>query len=317
MKTVKQPLIGIAKTAGPAALVIAGLIFSAGQMSAAGHPTPKATSELQEAPIAQSAVGAIHETPLLADDRPDVFAREDTARAALGFTKGAKRSGRHVHDGLQASDYDEISELDAKGQPSSLVQFDTKGDLVAAVRFDSPVSSSGVVSADSATKTARKSLQGVGLASDGNPQTRLDDASGGWAVQWQRTSAGHTVRGDETLVRLGADGRIQSVAAVQHGLAAVPASPLAQADARAVVARQCDAWFSGKGSGYNVGAMDLQWVGPNAAFDGMKLDSESDPYRLAWVVNVVPTGAAADSTRLVTLFVDAGSGAVIGGDVVE
>jgi hypothetical protein len=317
MKTVKEPVMGVAKAAAPVALVVACLMLSAGPMSAAGQSVSKVSNELQQAPITQSAGGAIQETPLLADDRPDLFGREDTARAAFGFTKGAKRSGRHVHDGLQNLDYDEVTEVDSKGQPSSLVQFDSKGGLVAAVRFDSPASTSGVVSADAATKAARKSLQGVGMAPDGNAQTSRDDASGGWAVQWQRTSAGHTVRGDETLVRLGADGRIQSVAAVTHGLAAMPATQLAQADARAVVARQCSAWFSGKGSGYNVGEMDLEWVGPNAAFDGSKLESDSDPYRLAWVVNVVPTGAAADSTRLVTLYVDAGSGAVIGGDVVE
>jgi hypothetical protein len=63
--------------------------------------------------------------------------------------------------------------------------------------------------------------------------------------------------------------------------------------------------------------MELEWVGPNAAFDPAKMDLATEPYRLAWVANVKPSGRAADSLRLVTLYVDAADGSVIGGDVVE
>jgi hypothetical protein len=48
-----------------------------------------------------------------------------------------------------------------------------------------------------------------------------------------------------------------------------------------------------------------------------KLNTAPAPYRLSWVVNVKPTGEAADYIRLITLYVDAGDGTVIGGDVVE
>ena len=63
--------------------------------------------------------------------------------------------------------------------------------------------------------------------------------------------------------------------------------------------------------------MDLEWVGPNAAFDPAAVGEAAAPYRLAWVANVKPTGAASDVLRLVTLYVDAGDGSIIGGDVVE
>jgi hypothetical protein len=63
--------------------------------------------------------------------------------------------------------------------------------------------------------------------------------------------------------------------------------------------------------------MDLEWVGPNAAFDPSKLDATPAPYRLAWVANVKPSGPVAQSVRLITLYIDAGDGTVLGGDVVE
>jgi hypothetical protein len=92
---------------------------------------------------------------------------------------------------------------------------------------------------------------------------------------------------------------------------------LSQADAKAAVTRQLDAWFAGRDTGYAIQNMDLEWVGPNAAFDPGNIGSTPAPYRLAWVADVTPSGAAAEVVRLITLYVDAGDGSVIGGDVVE
>jgi hypothetical protein len=83
------------------------------------------------------------------------------------------------------------------------------------------------------------------------------------------------------------------------------------------VAGQLDQWSSQGSVRYTVTDMDLEWVGPNAAFDASKLNTAPAPYRLSWVVNVKPTGEAADYIRLITLYVDAGNGTIIGGDVVE
>ena len=68
---------------------------------------------------------------------------------------------------------------------------------------------------------------------------------------------------------------------------------------------------------YAIQGMNLEWVGPNAAFDPAKVGATNEPYRLAWVANVQPSGSIADVVRLITLYVDAGDGTVIGGDVVE
>jgi len=90
-----------------------------------------------------------------------------------------------------------------------------------------------------------------------------------------------------------------------------------QAEAHQAVDQRMNAWFSGKDSGYSVDDKGLQWVSPNAAFDPGKVTTGSEPYRMAWVVNVKPSGPVADSVRLITLYVDAGDGTIIGGDIVE
>ena len=78
-----------------------------------------------------------------------------------------------------------------------------------------------------------------------------------------------------------------------------------------------DQWFAGRNSGHTIQGMDLEWVEPNGAFDPARITDSAQPYRLAWVANVKPTGAAANYVWLMTLYVDAGDGSIIGGDVVE
>jgi hypothetical protein len=303
------------KVAATTAIVAVALAVSGGQLMAAAIATPAP----QPGPLvaAPAGPGVTLETVLLANDRPELFARSGSVRDALGFTKGVTRNGRHVHDGLQNSDYDEVAEIDAAGHATSLAQFDAAGNLVTAVRFDGAPKGAVKLTADAATKTAQRTVAAAGMSPSGVARTEANDVAGGWDIHWDRTQSGFKVRGDETSVHLWQDGRLQSVAHVEHSLAAAPAAPLGRAEALAVVTRQCDAWFSANGSGYSVQATELQWVGPNAAFDAQKLGAAVEPYRLAWVVNVKPSGVAAESARLVTLFVDAGNGSVIGGDVVE
>jgi hypothetical protein len=304
-----------ARAAIAAAMLFAGCVATSGQLSAAGaRHSAAAVDGVAAAPLGQAAV---RETVLYADDHPDLFARAGSTRDALGFSKGAARKGRHVHDGIQKSDYDEVAEVDAAGQPTSLTQFDGMGRLLAAVRFDSPARSGAAVSSDQAGKAAARGLAAAGIPVAGAGRPTANGAVGGWDIHWDRVQAGFKVRGDETAVHVWQDGRIQSVARVEHDLAAAPPTPIGQAAAQAVVSRQCDSWFSGGDSGFGIAGMTLEWVVPNAAFDPARVGAAEGPYRLAWVANVNPTGSAAEAVRLVTLYVDAGDGAIIGGDVVE
>lgn len=297
------------------AAVVLGLAATAGPLTAAGFT--KDASGSPAVPASKLGQPTVTDTVIYADDRPDLFARAGAIRDALGFPAGAARSGRHVKDGMQNAEYDEVADVDSAGQPISLTQFDGGGRLVTAVRFDPPPAISGKVTSDQASKAAQSVLARSGLAPSGKARVEPNPVAGGWDVHWPRTEGGFPVRGDETSVHVWQDGRIHSVARVDHQLSTLPSKRLGQADAQGVVTRQVDAWFANRGSGYAVQKMDLQWVEPNAAFDPSKLGATPASFRLAWVADVTPSGAAAEVIRQITLYVDAGDGTVIGGDVVE
>jgi hypothetical protein len=313
-KNVMKPISAIKGLLAGAALV-AGLAISTGQLTAANIGISSAgTVGLGAVTVGQPATV---EGALFAASHPDVFARAGSTRDAFGFPVGSQRNGRHVHDGVQGSDYDEVSEVDSAGQAIALTQFANDGHLLAAVRFDSPPAAIGNVTSDTATKAAQRALSGAGITVVGQARTEANETSGGWDVHWARAQGGYSVRGDETRVHVWHDGSIQSVSRVEHQVAAGPTRLMVQADARAAVTKQCNAWFASPASGCALQGMDLEWVGPNAAFDAGKLGAASAPYKLAWVANVKPSGRAADYVQLITLYIDAGSGSVIGGDVVE
>jgi hypothetical protein len=297
-----------------AGAVVLGLAVSTGQLTAATVTVGTPSGDDYAAMVRQPSTVA---TTIYEDSRPDVFARHGKARDAFGFPVGSKRAGRHVHDGYQNLDYDEVSEVDSAGKTVSMTQFGLDGQLVAAMRFDTQPVQLTRATGDAAVRAALRSLTSVGMQVGGDARATENDISGGWDVSWHRVEDGIAVRGDETRVHVWHDGRIQSAARVAHQLAAAPGGRLGQTEARQAVDRQMNAWLTDKQSGYSVGAMDVQWVGPNAAFDPSKLNAAPAPYRMAWVVNVKPSGAAVDYVQLITLFIDAGDGSIIGGDVVE
>jgi hypothetical protein len=299
-----------------AAAIVLGLAVGSGSLIAAGSQLSVGPGQV-EVDSARLVGPLLKETAISADDHPEVFTKAEKARDGFGFPVGARKVGRHVHDASQNSDYDEVSEVGSNGQPLALTQFDGSGRLTTAVRFDTTGSPAARITGPTATKTAQRGLAASGLAVIGRARTDASAVDGGWDVQWARAAEGTTVRGDETKVHLWADGRIQTVARVEHQLAPAPTRRLSQPDARVVVDRQLDQWSGNRGIRYTVTDMALEWVGPNAAFDASKLNDAPAPYRLSWVVSVKPTGEASDYVRLITLYVDAGDGTVIGGDVVE
>jgi hypothetical protein len=276
-------------------------------------PAPQAAGPLPgdgaEPVRAESALARPQETAL--------FVHEDQTRDALGFPVAAQRTGKHVVDGFQSAEYDEVSDFDASGRPISVSQFDVSGRLRAAVRLDVPQRNGAKVTREAATATARRAAQAAGLPAADPSSADADEATGGWTFHWTREQSGYRVRGDETRVQVREDGLIQSLGRVESVLAAAPANPLTLARARQIAVRNADKWVEGRTSGYSIDKLELQWVSPNGAFDPARIASKTQPCRLAWVANVKPSGPAAGYVRLIALFIDAGDGSVIGGDFVE
>ena len=295
--------------------VVAGLAISAGPITAA--TASLAPSPAQEAAGPMPPAGSRVETAILADDRPEVFVRSRTVRTALGMPGGVQNRGLHVKDGSRKAEYDEVTETDSSGQPLSLTQLDASGRLLLAVRFDEAASSQTRVGRDAALKTASDGLAGAGIKATGEVLADSTEGVGGWDLRWNRSSGGVPVRGDEIRVHVRDDGAIASVGQVSHELAAAPARRLTKEQARSTALAQTKVWSSRSGASFSLGDISLQWTGPNAAFDPAKINAPEAPMRLSWVVNVIPQGDAASYARLVVLYVDAGDGSVIGGDIVE
>jgi len=314
MKT-HQPYSATRSLLATAAIVF-GLIVGSGQLAAASTQ-PEAGSDRAGIDSARVISPVQEATAITADDHPQVFAGADKARDGFGFPVGVKKVGRHVHDGYQKVDYDEVSEVAADGQPLALTQFDSSGRLTAAARFDLGTVSGARIGGDGAVKAAQRGLNASGLTVAGQARTDSSASDGGWDVHWDRVADGLAVRGDEVRVHLWSDGRIQTVGRAEHPLAAAPSQRLSQLEARTAATRQLSQWSVNSGAQFSVTGMEIQWVGPNAAFDATKLNDAAAPYRMAWVVNVKPTGSRADYVSLITLYVDAENGSVIGGDVVE
>jgi hypothetical protein len=295
------------------AVVGLGIVVVSGPVAAA--TAQDATSEsMPDTAIVQP---ARTETVIYADDQPQVFERARKVRDALGLPKGARSSGKHVRDGYRNEDYDEVDEVDAAGNPVSLTQIDASGRLLVAVRLDLPGKSGRSVGRQTALARAKQGLAAAGVAPSAPATITANDAIGGWDVRWERQQDGYRVRGDEASVHLWDDGTIASIGRTEHLLARQPSVRLEEAKARASAKDLLDKSFDGTGSSYVIGDMDLEWAGPNAAFDADKLNAPEAPYRLCWVVNVTPTGDAASYARLLTLYLDAGDGSLLGGDVVE
>ena len=316
-KTVGLKTIGAVSTVLAVAVVVVGMAVTADRMAATSTGGSNSGTDVSGVRAAKVGPPVTIATAINADDRPDVFRRAASARDALGFPVGSNRTGKHVRDNYRPTEYDEVEEVDAAGQAMALTQFDSDGRLVSAVRFDRPSAASSMVDKDAATKSATRGIAASGLAVAGQYQAEANSVMGGWDVHWDRSKDGFKVRGDETRVHVWPDGRIQSVAYVEHQLAPAPGQRLGIDDAKQVVTGQFDRWFAGRNSGYAVQQMNLEWVAPNAAFDPAKVGAAPVPYRLAWVANVKPSGVAAGSVSLVTLYVDAADGTVLGGDVVE
>jgi hypothetical protein len=63
--------------------------------------------------------------------------------------------------------------------------------------------------------------------------------------------------------------------------------------------------------------VELTWLAPNEAADGSRLDAPDGTLRLAWIARFSTSGPLAERVRAVEVWLDAGDGRVLGGDVIE
>jgi len=248
--------------------------------------------------------------------RRAVEARAERVGRALGLPAGARRETVRLDDRFDSIVVDEVTTLDAAGRPLAVQRFGADGRLRTAVRLGWSTAT-GHLTPGQAGSRAAVILDTVGVRLSDRPVVTAQPSDRGWLVAWPRRIADVPVRGDGAWVRLWADGSIQSVAIVEAPLAPAPAELLSSEQARRRAEAQLAGWArDGQAIGV-VESLELAWVAPNDVFEPSLPDAPSAVRRLAWIARVTPSDALASRMRAIELYIDAGDGRLLGGDLLE
>jgi hypothetical protein len=239
----------------------------------------------------------------------------DLARA-LGMP-GVSRRAERLDDRFEHRVYDEVVSVDASGREVAVARFDTDGRVAMVLVLGwhrgtgRPITDS--VAADRGAELARA----AGLRVSGRPHVRTSAGVGGWSVSWPRAVDGVPVLGDGVRVSLWADGSFHALTRTERPLAAAPAKRLAAGTARHAAESIAAQRFGSGARDLRVVASTLAWVAPNDTWAPDHPDAPAETLRLAWIVRLEARGSLTERLRLVEYWIDAGDGALLGGDVAE
>jgi hypothetical protein len=235
---------------------------------------------------------------------------------ALGLPGVSQRVER-FDDRFEHRVYDEVTSLDSTGHEVAIAQFETDGSVAMAVALGWHGGAGRAVDRVTAENRGVAVARAAGLEVNGRPTVLASAGSGGWSIGWRRVVDGVVVRGDGVRVALWPDGTFHGLTRMERPLAAPPAQPMTAAAARQLAER----WTAGR---YGAAASDLRltgvakaWVAQNDAFVPNGFDAPAETLRLAWVVSFQAGGTLAERLHAIELWIDAGDGRLLGGDVAE
>jgi hypothetical protein len=255
--------------------------------------------------------------------RPVALGAADTGRAldraaglarALGLPAGA-RTVERLNDRFEHRVYDEVVSRDRTGRPVAVARFGTDGRVVMAVALGWHGSGTRSVARDAAARHAEAIVRAAGVGVSGS--TAVRPLSSGWSVQWSRTADGAPVLGDGVRVLLWPDGSFHGLSVSERPLAAVPRHRIAASRAERLAERTVAQRYGASAKDLSVESTSLAWVAPNDAWNAAAPDAPAASLRLAWVVTLRADGHLADRLRGLQVWLDAGDGSVVGGDVME
>ncbi|MEA2536187.1 MAG: hypothetical protein QOF11_421 [Chloroflexota bacterium] len=236
----------------------------------------------------------------------------------LGLSAVAQRTVDRVLDRRGQRTFDEVTDLDGRGRPVAVLRYGLDGRLIAATRLGwQPGAGRALATRADAVRSADRLARLLGIVPVGTP---LADGRGanGWSVRWPRVLDGVPVPGDGLRVQLWPDGSLHGLASAEHPLAARPAAAIAATASQALVTRLLDRWIPAVHRGeVRIVASSLAWVAPNDTFEPVRPDAPAEIRRLAWVVSVRSSGTLAQSLRALEVWIDAGDGSLLGGDVLR
>jgi hypothetical protein len=254
-----------------------------------------------------------------ADLAAGIDSRAATLERVLGLNGTAGRRFAVVEDRFQQRRVDEVTYLDQRGRPIGLLRLAPDGRLVAAVRLGYRDGfASGQLDAAAALSKARSLADSLGLTPPPTgPKVRAMMNGALWAVTWPRMVAGVAVDGDGLTVRIWRSGDLHSVTLGERSLEH-PQSLISAERARAALDGLLSSLMSAeRRADGKLGAPALRWVAPNDRFRPDGADAPAPSLRLAYVFEMRFAGVSASIIRSVTFWIDAETGALIGGDALE
>jgi hypothetical protein len=235
---------------------------------------------------------------------------------ALGLG-GTRQTIARLDDRFDHRVYDEVVSFDAHGREVGLTRLDTNGALLLAVRLGWAPSSGRRIAAAAAADKAVAIARTAGLTVGGAPDVHPSQGAGGWVARWSRSVDGVPVRGDGVRVTLWSDGSFHAVTREERPLVGRPATVMTADAARSIALRILAVRFGASADDLGVNAVEQAWVAPNDTWDPARPDAPDGTLRLAWIVRLQSTGPLAERMRMLEFWLDAGDGALIGGDIAE
>jgi hypothetical protein len=233
---------------------------------------------------------------------------------ALGLPTGTRTVAR-LDDRFEHRVYDEVVSRDRTGRAVAVARFGTDGRVVMAVALGWHGTSARAVARDAAARHAEAFVRAAGVGVSG--AAAVWPLSSGWSVQWSRTVAGAPVLGDGVRVLLWPDGSFHGLAVSERPLATVPRHRIAASRAKHLAGRAVTGRYGASVKDLTVESTSLAWVAPNDAWNAAAPDAPAESLRLAWVVTFRADGHLAERLRGLQVWVDAGDGSVVGGDMME
>jgi hypothetical protein len=291
-------------------------IAVAGTAVALGIPGGMSPGDAADRYVAGGPV--VERTPVTGDRAAPALALAAAFRSRVGLPEPAASRVERVVDRFDGTTYDEVTGTDRAGQTQHLERFDARGRLVGAVAFGWQARGGAPLANAAVARTRGSRLAAdLGLEAAGTPDVRHDPDDTGWTLTWPRVVDGVPVIGDGVRVDLWPDGRMHAIVRTERPLAPQPAVTLDEAAARDRATATLATMFGGRSGQVGISTLGLGWVAPNSAFDLTGPDAPGPTLRLAWVIEARTSGELADDLRAVKLFLDAGTGTLIGGDVLR
>ncbi|HEV7808991.1 MAG TPA: hypothetical protein VGO64_00215 [Candidatus Limnocylindrales bacterium] len=278
--------------------------------------------------VALGASGGQAADPFLAGQRSTRGVAATSLQAARALDRGrllltalGVRAARHetqrLEDRFDHRVVDEVTSFDATGRAVAVSQFDLDGSVAMSAALGWRQVNGPRADSAGALQRALRYARSAGIVPDGRPDVRSSAGAGGWSVSWPRFVDGVPVRGDGVRILLFADGSFHGLTRTERPLAAAPAVRLTRDAARAAAEQSVASRAGTKADDLRFAAVDLAWVAPTRSSSGVVLDAPDATLRLAWVVRFDASPALVERLRAAEMWLDAGDGHELGGDVIE